>query len=113
MVLPGCHFLLKRILIISSVAGVVIAVVGYRVIQQARIPKHVKKIRKIKSLIKSEKKITDTFSIPTKKMMMAKLFGEDWKEINLSIDKVLDSKDLKSNETPIKEPITKERGEND
>jgi hypothetical protein len=101
------------ILIISSILGVVIAVVGYRVIQQARIPKHVKKIRKIKSLIKSEKKIADTFSIPDKKMMMAKLFGDDWKEINLSIDEVLESEDLTSEKSPIKEPITKERGEND
>ncbi|MFX0136638.1 MAG: hypothetical protein ACFFDN_23570, partial [Candidatus Hodarchaeota archaeon] len=39
------------ILIISAVLGVVGSVVAYRVIQQARIPKHVKKIRKIKSLI--------------------------------------------------------------
>ncbi|MFX1480328.1 MAG: hypothetical protein ACFFCI_19660, partial [Promethearchaeota archaeon] len=101
------------ILIISSVLGVVITVVGYRVIQRARIPKHIKKIRKIKSLIKSEKKIPEIFSIPDKRTMMTRLFGDYWKEINLSIDEVMESEDLKSEKSPMKEPITKERGENE
>ena len=54
------------ILITASVIGVVGSIVGYRVIQRARIPKHVKKIRKIKGAIKSKKKITESISIPSK-----------------------------------------------
>ena len=83
------------ILIISSIIGVLGSVTAYRVIQQARIPKHVKKIRKIKKLIKSEKKITETISIPTKAEMFAKLFKNDWKEIDLSIEETLGIEELK------------------
>jgi hypothetical protein len=100
------------IIITSAIVGVVGSVVGYRVIQQARIPKHVKKIRKVKGLIKSKKKITESFSVPTKEDIMVKLFGEDWKEIGLSIEEALGISDLKK-KTSLKEKITKERGEDE
>jgi hypothetical protein len=99
------------ILITASVIGVVGSLVAYRVIQQARIPKHVKKIRKIKGYIKSSKKISETISIPTKEEMMAKLFGDDWRELGLSIDETLGIQDLKARKSPIKDKITKEGGE--
>jgi len=89
------------ILITASVIGVLGSVTGYRVIQQARIPKHVKKIRKIKKLIKSKKSITEAISIPTKTEMMAKLFGDDWKEISLSIEETLGIEQAKK-KLPIK-----------
>ncbi|MHA2280914.1 MAG: carboxypeptidase-like regulatory domain-containing protein [Promethearchaeota archaeon] len=98
------------ILITASVIGVVGSIVGYRVVQQARIPKHVKKIRKIKGVIKSKKKIPAAITIPTKAEMMAKLFGDDWKELGLSINEVLGIKDLKSKKLPIDDKITKEGG---
>jgi hypothetical protein len=101
------------ILILASVLGIVGSAVAYRVIQQARIPKHVKKIRKIKGIIKSKKKIAESFVIPTKEQMMAKLFGDEWKEIGLSIEDTLGIKDLKSKKLPIKSKITKEKGENE
>ena len=100
------------IIITAAIAGVVGSVVGYRVIQQARIPKHVKKIRKVKGLIKSKKKITESFSVPTKEDMMVKLFGEDWKEIGLSIEEALGIADLKK-KSSLKDKVTKERGENE
>jgi len=100
------------ILITASIAGVVGSIVAYRVIQQARIPKHVKKIRKVKSLIKSKKAIREAFTVPTKEQMMAKLYGEDWKEIGLSIEEVLGTHDLKK-KTPLKDKISKEGGENE
>ena len=99
------------ILITASIIGVVGSVVAYRVIQQARIPKHVKKIRKIKSLIKSKKKITEVPSIPTKEQMTAKLFGDDWKEIGLSLEDALGIQDLKSKKLPIKDEFSKKGGE--
>ncbi|MFX0023472.1 MAG: hypothetical protein ACFE9S_14195 [Candidatus Hermodarchaeota archaeon] len=99
------------ILITAAVVGVVGSIVGYRVIQQARIPKHVKKIRKIKGLIKSKKKVTESYSVPTKEQMQAKIFGDDWKEIGLSIEETLGIADLKK-KSILKEKITKERGEN-
>ncbi len=96
------------ILITASIIGVVGSLVAYRVIQQARIPKHVKKIRKIKSLIKSKKKITELPSIPTMNQMITKLFGNDWREIGLSLDEVLGIKDLKPKKLPKKEKVSKE-----
>ncbi|MFW9900787.1 MAG: hypothetical protein ACFFDY_05810, partial [Candidatus Thorarchaeota archaeon] len=96
------------ILITASIIGVGGSLVAYRVIQQARIPKHVKKIRKIKSLIKSKKKITEIPSIPTKEQMIAKIFGNDWKEIDLSIDEVLGIQAIKTKKLPKKEKTPKE-----
>ncbi|MHA2325924.1 MAG: hypothetical protein ACXACB_11020, partial [Promethearchaeota archaeon] len=84
------------ILITASVIGVLGSVVAYRVIQQARIPKHVKKIRKVKSMIKSKKKISETVSIPTKEQMILKLFGNDWSKIGVSLEEALGIKDLKA-----------------
>ncbi|MFX1344468.1 MAG: carboxypeptidase-like regulatory domain-containing protein [Promethearchaeota archaeon] len=100
------------ILITVAVIGVVGSVVAYRAIQQARIPKHVKKIRKIKGSIKSNKKIAEAISIPTKEEMMAKLFGNDWKELGLSIDEALAIQDLKTKKTTTEDKITKEGGVN-
>ncbi len=100
------------IIITAAIVGVVGSVVGYRVIQQARIPKHVKKIRKVKGLIKSKKKITESFSVSTKELMMVKIFGDDWKEIGLSIEEALGIADLKK-KSSLKDKITTERGENE
>ena len=101
------------ILITASIIGVVGSIVGYRVIQQARIPKHVKKIRKIKGYIKSKKKIPTTFSIPTKEEMTVKLFGDDWRGLGLSINEVLGIEDLKTQKSLIKDDISKEGGKKD
>ncbi|MFX1391226.1 MAG: hypothetical protein ACFE9Z_14265 [Promethearchaeota archaeon] len=98
------------IIITAAIVGIVGSVVAYRVIQQARIPKHVKKIRKVKSLIKSKKAISEIISVPTKEQMMNKLFGNDWKEIGLSLEDTLGISDLKK-KSPIKEKLTKDRGE--
>ena len=83
------------ILITASIIGVVGSIVAYRVVQQARIPKHVKKIRKIKGLIKSKKKIPETISIHSKSETIAKLFGDDWRGLGISINEALGIKDLK------------------
>ena len=97
------------ILITASVIGIVGSIVGYRVIQQARIPKHVKKIRKIKSAIKSKKKIAESITIPSKAEMMAKLFGDDWKGLGLSINEALGIKGLKSKKLPQKGKIKEDK----
>ncbi len=99
------------ILITAAIIGVVGSAVAYRIIQQARIPKHVKKIRKIKGSIKSKKRIEELISIPTKEQMMVKLFGDEWKEIGLSLDDTLGIKELKSKKLPIEENKFKGGGE--
>jgi len=104
--MPSFYF----ILITASIIGILGSAVAYRVIQQARIPKHVKKIRKVKGLIKSKKKIEELISIPSKEQMIAKLFGNDWKEIGLSLDETLGIQDLKSKKLSLKNKISKEGG---
>ncbi|MEE9377366.1 MAG: DUF2341 domain-containing protein [Candidatus Lokiarchaeia archaeon] len=98
------------ILITLSIIGILGSAVGYRVIQQARIPKHVKKIRKIKGIIKSKKTIEELISVPSKEQMIAKIFGNDWKEIGLSLDETLGIQDLKSKKLALKGKISKEGG---
>ncbi|MFX0019199.1 MAG: hypothetical protein ACFFBT_02190 [Promethearchaeota archaeon] len=99
------------ILITASIAGILIAVISYRVIQQARIPKFIKKIRKVKGYIKTKKAVTESLSIPSKEKMLIKLFGEDWKEIGLSLDDVLGVEALKSRTFQLKNKLTKKGGE--
>ncbi|MFW9989045.1 MAG: carboxypeptidase-like regulatory domain-containing protein, partial [Candidatus Odinarchaeota archaeon] len=103
------------IILVVSIIGVLGSIVAYRVIQQARIPKHVKKIRKIKGIIKAKKKITDIISVPSKAEMLAKLFGNDWKQIDLSIEKSLGIEELKKQQPmkqpPIKDKIKEQRGD--
>ena len=104
--MPSFYF----ILITASIIGILGSAVAYRVIQQARIPKHVKKIRKLKGLIKSKKKVEESISVPTKEQMLAKLFRNDWKEIGLSLDEILGIQDLKAKKFPLKDKISKEGG---
>ncbi|TFG24502.1 MAG: hypothetical protein EU533_02015 [Promethearchaeota archaeon] len=79
------------ILIISAIIGVSASAGIYRGVQQARIPKHVKKIRKIRKAIKSRKSVSDSISIPSKSDMLVKLLGDDWKAIGLSLEETLDT----------------------
>ncbi|MFX1406920.1 MAG: hypothetical protein ACFFBW_08195 [Promethearchaeota archaeon] len=84
------------ILIIAGSLGIIGSLVAYRVIQQARIPKHVKKIRKVKSIIKSKKSFTESMLIPSKDEAIVKLFGEEWKQLGISLDDVLGVKMMRS-----------------
>ena len=87
------------ILIIGSVVGILTSVGIYRGVQQARIPKHVKRIRKVKKIIKSKKSISE-ISAPTKQKMLVKLFGTEWKAIGLSMEDSLDLPVRKLKEEP-------------
>ncbi len=101
------------ILIVASIIGIAGSLIAYRVIQQARIPKFVKKIRKVKSKIKSKKPISETYAIKTKKQMMLKLFREDWKALDLSLEDTLGTRDLKLKTIPLKEKKSKKGGDRD
>ncbi len=105
--MPSFYFFL----LIFSIVGIVGSLVSYRVIQQARIPKFIKKIRKVKNSIKSNKPITESLSIPTKEKMIFDLFGNEWEEIGLSLGDVLGIDKLKSNNLKIKDQNFKKGGE--
>ena len=76
------------IMILSTISAVVGSLVGYRIIQQARIPKFVKKIRAVKKSIKSRSSVP-LISIPTKNDMILKEFNKEWSEIDLSLSNTL------------------------
>jgi hypothetical protein len=77
------------ILIIISAVGIIGSLIGYRVIQQARIPKFVKKVRKSKDLLKSGKLKREAMVFPTKEEMIISKLGENWKELDLSLEDTL------------------------
>ncbi len=101
------------ILILAATIGIAGSLITYRVIQQARIPKFVKKIRKVKGSIKSKKAITESHLTKTKDQMMVKLYGDDWKELELSLEKSLGIVDLKLKPTPLKAKKSKKGGDRD
>jgi len=80
------------ILITAAIVGVIGSLVSYRVIQQARIPGFVKKLRKIKRTIKTKKPITEGMLTPPKERWIIKTFGKDWEELGLSIKEVIEEK---------------------
>ena len=83
------------IMIVSSISAVVGALVGYRVIQQARIPKFVKKVRSVKKAIKS-KSSAPSISIPTKNKMFMKELGKEWSDLGISLRDVLGIEEKKA-----------------
>ncbi len=101
------------ILIAAAIVGIVGSLTAYRLIQQARIPKFVKKIRKVKGTIKSKKPISESYAIKTKEQMMLKLYGEDWKAIDLSLEDTLGTRDLKLKTIPLKGKKSKKGGDRD
>ncbi len=83
------------IMLIAIIGGTVGGLVSYRTIQQARIPKHVKKIRLVKKKIKARDSIP-SISIPTKEQMIMKQFSGAWRDLDLSFEDTLGIKDKKS-----------------
>lgn len=81
------------------VLGAIIAVVGslatYRVIQLAKIPKFIKKARAMKKAIKGRGEIPDSALTSSKEEMILKQFGDDWKELGLSLGDTLGIKGKK------------------
>ncbi|TFG24327.1 MAG: hypothetical protein EU529_04495 [Promethearchaeota archaeon] len=83
------------ILIIAAIIGIVGAIVGYRIIQQARIPKFVKNIRKVKKSIKSRSSIP-SIPIPTKNKIFLKELGREWSQLGIPLKDILGIKEIKS-----------------
>ncbi|MFX1394456.1 MAG: hypothetical protein ACFFAH_12895 [Promethearchaeota archaeon] len=97
------------IMIVSSICGVVGSLIGYRVIQQARIPKFVKKIRAVKKAIKSRGSIP-SISITSKNKIFLKELGKEWKDLGISLRSLLGIEEKKSPITKAKELIKQKGG---
>ncbi len=83
------------ILILAAIIGIVGAIAGYRIIQQARIPKFVKNIRKVKKSIKSRSSVP-SIPIPTKNKMFLKELGKEWSQLGISLKDTLGIKEIES-----------------
>ncbi|MHA2398414.1 MAG: hypothetical protein ACXADU_05945 [Promethearchaeota archaeon] len=92
---PMFYFLL----IIGGVAAIVISLVGYRVVQQSRIPTFVKKMRKIKGAIKSKKSISDSMTYPSKEEFIVDKLKDRWDLIGLSLKDTLEKENKRINKS--------------
>ena len=97
---PAFYF----IMVVAAIGAVVGALTGYRVIQIARIPKFVKKTRKMKKAIKSKSSISDSLLTASKEETILKIFGGDWDDVGVSLKDALGIKVKKG-------PIDKKGGD--
>jgi len=81
------------IMVVTAISAVAGALMSYKAIQIARIPKFVKKARAIKKAIKAEREISESLLTDTKEEMISKQFEDDWNSIGLSLKDVLGVKE--------------------
>ncbi len=77
------------IMIVGAIVAVVGSLVAYRMIQQARIPTFVKKVREMSKNIKGRKFISDALLYPSKEEYMVKILGDKWEMLGLSLEEIL------------------------
>ncbi|MBN1217107.1 MAG: hypothetical protein JXA99_16930 [Candidatus Lokiarchaeota archaeon] len=87
-IIPGfpMFYFLMIVIGIGAITG---SLVGYRYIQIARIPEFIKKSRKLKKEINSNKTISDSTLYPSKEFFIAKILGDKWKKLGLSLEDTL------------------------
>ncbi|MFX1394197.1 MAG: hypothetical protein ACFFAH_11535 [Promethearchaeota archaeon] len=83
------------IMVVGAIAAIVGSLVGYRIIQFARIPQFVKKTRGMKKAIKANSLISESLLSDSKQELLFKLLGDDWDKIGLSLEDVLGFKSRK------------------
>ena len=92
--IPTFYFILA----VSAIGAIVGSLVGYRVIQQAQIPKFVKKCRGMKKAIKGKKSISTSLMAISKQDTLKKIYGDDWDKIGVSLRESLGLKEGKGGE---------------
>ncbi len=99
------------IMVVAAITAVVGSLVSYRIIQQARIPKHVKRLREVKKKIKARDSIPKSLLVPSKEEFIVKQLGEAYSMLGVSLEKTLGIKDNKSKaSSEIKDSI-KQKGD--
>jgi hypothetical protein len=76
------------ILISSAIAALALSLVGYRVIQKARIPTFVKNVREMKKAIKGDKPIAESLIYRGKESFIGEMLNSDWNKIGLSLEEI-------------------------
>ena len=93
---PMFYFLL----IVGAVVAVAGSLAAYRMIQRARIPTFVKKVRQMKSIIKSKKTISDSLLYPSKEEYIIKNLRDKWDQLGLSLEDILGLEEKKKKSLP-------------
>jgi hypothetical protein len=87
------------LMIVGAAIAVAASLTIYRTVQQARIPKFVKRVRKMKKEIKSGKSISESVLYDSKDEYMVKKLGDRWEMIGLSLKNTLGVEDKKKKKT--------------
>ncbi|MHA1257055.1 MAG: hypothetical protein ACTSPS_15805, partial [Promethearchaeota archaeon] len=99
------------IMVVAAITAIVGSLVSYRIIQQARIPKHVKRLREVKKKIKARDSIPKSLLVPSKEEFIVKQLGEAYNMLGVSLEETLGIKDNKSKaSSEIKDSI-KQKGD--
>ncbi|MFX1413702.1 MAG: LamG-like jellyroll fold domain-containing protein [Promethearchaeota archaeon] len=76
-------------MIIAALVAVVGSLLAYRAIQSARIPTFVKRVKEMKSIIKSKKSVSESLLYPSKEEYIVKRVGDKWETLGLSLADIL------------------------
>jgi len=77
------------LMMVGAIIAVVGSLIAYRLIQQARIPNFVKKVREMNKNIKGRKSISDSLLYPSKEEYIVKKLGDKWEMLGLSLEEIL------------------------
>ena len=99
-------------LVLAAISGVIGSLIGYKTVQQARIPIFIKKVKKVSKSIKANKSIP-LISIPTKEEMFLEDYEKDWREIGLDLNDVLRVRETKSGMLSKAKDLITKRGDNE
>jgi len=100
--MPLFYFILIMVIVIVGVGGIV----GYRVVQQAKIPAFVKKTKSMSKAIKGGKSIPASIKAPTKQEYIIDSLKSLWDKLGLSIEDTLGIKGKKFEEIKKELPET-------
>jgi hypothetical protein len=82
-------------MIVGAIAAIAGSLATYKYIQIARIPTFVKKVRRVKKSIKSNREIEETIIYPSKEEYMVKRLDDKYQVLGLSMENVLGIKGKK------------------
>ncbi len=99
------------IMVVAAISAVVGSLVSYRIIQQARIPKHVKRLREVKKKIKARDSIPKSLLVPSKEEFIVKQLGDAYSTLGVSLKEILGIKDIKSKTPPEIKDSIKQKGD--
>ncbi|MFX1325599.1 MAG: hypothetical protein ACFE8N_11630, partial [Promethearchaeota archaeon] len=93
--IPTFYFLMVS----SAIVALVGSIVGYRLVQNAKIPEFVKRVREMEKAIKKSKTISESLLYRNKNIFIAERVNRKWEKLGLSLDDILDTEGQKIKKT--------------